>query len=300
MMVIKDITVFVAMGLVLYTLIVMTVKSNTKENFEEVDAVVMPETTTTTAVTETTPVVTTTSTEETGFAPATPSPNDPTPREILQTIKETVAGISDLNQLKQIYNTLRERNKDARGEKLMGLFKAGLIKPELIAAIISKRPTVATSIVEAFDNKTPADLDEVVSRLETIVKGLDVDKSEITDFTRQMLEQNRYIDMEGIMRQAVNNHMKYSQQPPQAYDQAYNSRIDDEWNTDGWTYVDPAKLVPFVTTRQDVFNEELCPVCPGPRGGFPLKLSNFERARHVMPSDNISVPYVKELNRPKF
>ena len=49
-----------------------------------------------------------------------------------------------------------------------------------------------------------------------------------------------------------------------------------------------------------MFHENNCPVCPMPVLGYPVNLKEWDDSRYVIGSDNISIDYIKELNRKKI
>jgi len=94
--------------------------------------------------------------------------------------------------------------------------------------------------------------------------------------------------------------MRFTQGGMDKFQKPIVPSIDDDWNTDGFTILDPKYWRPRKEDPIDIYQENVCPVCPSLTSGYPVNLLEFDQARRIISSDNISEDYVRELNRKKL
>lgn len=126
-------------------------------------------------------------------------------------------------------------------------------------------------------------------------------KAAMPEFLRKMMDKNKYIDRDGLVRNALTGDMKYSQIDPGRYQPPVQPGEDDKWDHAHYSILPPSVWRPRrQSDARDQFQEGNCPVCPMQTTGNTTNLAEWNDSRYVIGSDNISVDYIKELNRRKI
>ena len=115
-------------------------------------------------------------------------------------------------------------------------------------------------------------------------------------YLRSMLQEGRYIDDYGFIKNMTNNDMKYSMYNAKDHemlgtnDPTFTNKWDNDYvllNTDKWR--------PSINHNMYKCKQEIkCPVCPTMTSGYPVKLKEFDMARKVLPPDNINIDYIND------
>jgi len=298
---IENIYLFVGSGLVIYFLYDRIIA---RENFEaEVVAPVAPEVVAPVAPEVVAPV-----------APEVVVSVEPTlsDREILDHVQTIIKNIKNEANLKKIYQTVQEIVDPTVKDLMTKIYNMTVLNPVAIGRVVLTAPQNIIEIANIV-NKVPElkntlnkvkndannqgminDLSSKIDKLEGIIKSLDTNDT-IPNFLQQMANQDKYIDRNGMVQDALYGDMKYNQLTPEQM-QPRITREDDEWDTTGYTMVDPAKIRPPHEMIRDYYQEDQCPVCPSMTSGYPVNLLDFDKSRYVIGSDNISVDYIKKLN----
>jgi hypothetical protein len=115
-------------------------------------------------------------------------------------------------------------------------------------------------------------------------------------YIKSMLDEGTYIDDNGIVKNMIDNDMKYSmykgkeQEPLGSYDSTFTNKWDNDYvllNTDRW-------VPKFNHSMYKCKTEKTCPVCPSVTSGYPTKLKEFDLARKILPPDMINTDYINE------
>jgi hypothetical protein len=233
-------------------------------------------------------------------------------REILDHVQTIIKNIKNENNLKKIYQASQDINDPLKKDLMMKIYNMTLLNPIIVGRIVlsapqniilmtdmvKKIPELKTTLNKAkseTNNKEITDeLSSKINKLETMIKSLNT-KGTIPDFLKMMMDQDKYIDRDGMVQDALYGDMKYNQLTPEQM-QPQITRDDDEWDTTGYTMVDPAKIRPPDPIIRDYYQENQCPVCPSMTSGYPVNLLEFDKSRYVIGSDNISLDYIKKLN----
>lgn len=136
------------------------------------------------------------------------------------------------------------------------------------------------------------------AQMEATMQGKN--KETVPEFVRKMMEQNKYIDRNGLVKNALQGDMKYSQLDPSQHQPQVRAE-DDNWDWAGYSILPPSVWRPRPQADvYDMFQEKKCPVCPMQTTGNTVNLAEWDDSRYVIGSDNISIDYIKELNRKKI
>ena len=120
-------------------------------------------------------------------------------------------------------------------------------------------------------------------------------KENSSQFLKKMMDQSKFIDKNGIVKDMMKSDMQYNQlNPSQMQPQMLNE--DDEWDTTGYTILNTDRWKPPESGIRDVYQDGECPVCPSLTSGYPVNVLDFDKSRYVMGADNISIDYIKKLN----
>ena len=167
-----------------------------------------------------------------------------------------------------------------------------------LANIVIKIPELKDMLNNARNESNSQELNNEITnkinKLDNIINSLGLGNN-IPDFLRKMANEDKYIDRNGMVQDAMYGDMKYNQLTPTQM-QPRITREDDEWDTTGYTMVDPEKIKGPESIYRDYYQEDQCPVCPSLTSGYPTNLLDFDRSRYVIGSDNISLDYIKKLN----
>jgi len=172
-------------------------------------------------------------------------------------------------------------------------------KPES-TVLVEPTMLVEPTVPEKSNNDSAliAKLINKIDNLEKTITSLNEEKNNIPKFLQQMADNGKYIDRDGIVKDAMYGDMKYNQLKPSQM-QPQMTREDDEWDTTGYSILNTDKWKPVQGEVKDVYQEGQCPVYPNKTSGYPVNVMNFDESRHVMGADNISIDYIKKLNDPK-
>lgn len=193
-----------------------------------------------------------------------------TDNEVRNHVLSIVENIKNKTSLAKIYNLCLSEQNDEKREELIFLYNTATANPAT-----SKKIVLSAKPKKIFD-----------------LTDLLLSVPEFRDF---LLDSK-----EGVYRDSVTGDYKFNQASFDDMTPAIVPQIDDNWENDGYTMLDPKYWRPRVYASRDPFQEGKCPVCPSLTDGHPVNLLEFDQARYIMPSDNISVDYIKELNRRKF
>ena len=235
--------------------------------------------------------------------------------DILRHVQMVVKNVKNHSKLNAIQSEMNNVSDNEVRVSLENIFRITILDPELIGRMALTAPqsiltlaTMAFTVPELKDalNKVKASekssstvqrLENKISDLEGMIKKLDLTDT-VPEFLRKMMEQQKYVDRNGMIKDALYGDMKYNQLNP-AQMQPDITREDDEWDVTGYTLVDPSKIRPPEPTYRDYYQEGECPVCPNLTSGYPVNVLEFDKARTVIGSDNISLDYIKKLNTKK-
>lgn len=282
--VIDNIYLFIGMGLVLYHLYNRIRECESNDNINE------------------------------GFESSQPEPIL-TDREILNHVQTILSNIGNSEKLDQLVKVLKS-DSSLKSKELLKIFNATVAHPVMIGRVvltspqqildivnaINENPEIKKTLLNAKANKlestTVNRLEKKIASLEKIIASLD-NTANIPDFLQKMMEKQKYIDRNGMVKDALYGDMKYHQGNPDDF-QPVIKREDDEWDPTGYSIVNPKLWRPVDPTIRDIYQENKCPVCPSMTTGYPVNVMEFDESRYVIGSDNISLDYIKELNRKKI
>lgn len=241
-----------------------------------------------------------------------------TDTEITQHVNYIVANVNNQIELDKINAFMLSIQKvDAdRGSELIKIYNLTLVNPSMVQKIVLSSPskildvanmlvnipelkeTILKGVEANAENNTVEVLSEKIASLEKIITGLQLNKTNVPEFLKQMIDQGKYIDKNGIVKDMLYGDMQYNQLKP-AQMQSQMSRDDDDWDTTGYTILNTDKWKPPESGIRDVYQEGECPVCPSMTSGYPVNVLDFDKSRYVMGADNISVDYINKLNDKK-
>ena len=205
---------------------------------------------------------------------------DLTDLEILNHVKNIVSNINNKPILTAIFTAINKEINLQKKYELISIYDLTVANPEIISKIVAKSPSKVLELVYLLDDETH---NNTVTNAELLRK---------------------INDLENIIKQGPNNKnpsngdMKYSQLDPKTY-QLPVQKEDDDWDTTGYVLMDPSVWRPRIEQSINRYQEGECPVCPSFTQGYPTNLLDFDKSRYVLPADNISIDYIKQLNNPK-
>ena len=198
--------------------------------------------------------------------------------QLLQTNVEAVYRfLNDKN-----YNKINKLISDIRMKRLQNRPQASqpvkeIKKVEVVKKILDKKKDM-----KKLKEKTRMDSRELSNTMKKYLK--------------KMLDKGSYLDSNGIIKNIVDNDMKYSmydprqQEPLGSYDSTFTNTWDNDYallNTNKWR-------PPISSGFYKCKTEKTCPVCPTLTSGYPVKLKEFDMARKILPPDVINVDYINE------
>ena len=231
--------------------------------------------------------------------------------DILKHVQAIVKNINNKGALQDIKNALNGIDNVETRDAMKKIYDLTLSNPVLLsrlalsspqsildlATLSSDLPELRDSLNKNKNNSSVQKLEEKLNRVESMLKNINGVDS-VPEYVKKMLEQGKYVNYDGMVRDMLNSDMKYNQLNPDQM-QHELTREDDDWDTTGYTLVDPAKIRPPDPVYRDYYQEGDCPVCPSLTHGYPVNLLEFDKARYVIGSDNISLDYIKKLNERK-
>ena len=206
---------------------------------------------------------------------------------------------------------------NVRGSLLLKLMNLSQINPDLSLKVAQSAPLKLIDVVNAMDssidiNKLVVDASnknielDLIKSLQTRINSLETtikkekEEEALPKALSEIIGKNKYVDSKGMIQDLTYGDLQFNSQLTAgqmqslgSYDNTFNNKWENSYtilNTDKWR---PAQGKPPVC-KQD----KKCPVCPTLTAGFPLSVMEFDRSRHVMGPDGISVDYVKKLNNP--
>jgi hypothetical protein len=186
-----------------------------------------------------------------------------------------------------------EKKKDLKKNKIIAKAKSDLIKLNL------KKEQVMVDKVNKSDDTQMNKVMEKLAQLEATMQKKNTNA--IPEFLSKMMAQNKYIDRNGLIRNAMNGDMKYSQLDPSQHQAPIHPAEDDKWDYAGYSILPPHVWRPRAQSdARDQFQEGNCPVCPMMTSGNTTDLAEWDNSRYVIGSDDINIDYIKELNRRKI
>ena len=239
-----------------------------------------------------------------------------TDREILNHVQNVIKNIDNATNLANILKALESSAPGPKRDALIKIFNMTKTNPVMIgrvvlttpqkiveiADLIGKNPEIKNLLKTKKNSKKQTELinklENKLQKLESIITGLNVDGT-VPEFLQKMMAKNKYVDRDGMVRDAMYGDMKYHQGNPEQL-QPVIRRDDDEWDTTGYSIMNPDRWKPVDPTIRDVYQENQCPVCPNMTSGYPVNVMEFDKSRYVIGSDNISIDYIKKLNEKKI
>lgn len=251
--------------------------------------------------------------------------------EILNHINSIIKNLSSEKLLNDIYVAIDKEVNTEKREQLLALYEMTISSPEVLTKIATKDPQLALStsmsVAENPELTAPSSMPEPKAQKSKILpkqnkvqkqddeKKIDVllkkieaientlqekNKETVPEFLQKLMAQNKYIDRNGLIKNAIEGDMKYSQLDPRAHQPPVNPKEDDKWDHSEYTILPPSVWRPRMPAEiNDTYQEMKCPVCPM-QASYPVALKEWDDSRYVISSDNISIDYIKELNKRKL
>lgn len=217
-------------------------------------------------------------------------------KEVLDKIKEDITKIEtkerhyyELGYSLSMSNPSLVKNLVSQGiEKLIAVLDISMQSKELKNLLTLKN--------EMIEKKN---LEKKIEKLENVMNEFMHSQGLTGDgFVDKLVEQGRYIDKTGFVREIPKGDMKYNEMDPRLMERRITPE-DDKWSITNFGTIDferwrPPKINLDETVRHPGDqNGCMCPTFPQ---GYPTYVWDFDRARHIMPADNINIPYIKKLN----
>ena len=252
--------------------------------------------------------------------------------EILNHINSIIKNLSSEKSLNDIYDAVSKEVNDEKRDQLLALYEMAISSPEVLTKLATKDPQLAlttsmsvsenpeltapssmpvpatkpkpkrsTQPKKSQNNSEEKKIDVLLKKIDAIENALQKkNKEDVPEFLRKLMAQNKYIDHDGLVKNAIQGDMQYSQVDPKAYQPPVIPKEDDKWDHSEYSILPPSVWRPRMPAEiNDTYQEMKCPVCPM-QAGYPVALKEWDDSRYVISSDNISLDYIKELNRRKL